>query len=162
MHKPAPEAFLTGAFEACELKVAEEITSNRSQTPQQSSYKAHSPTSSTNYCTYIYVQLEKIANHQNPPTTNQVFPTMCHFCKAGCMFWLWQVYTFPSLLAKVRAFHTLLSTLKLDLSNHHSLTANWISICTLFPPNKSMPRWVLLHGTKITYQPFREVSDVHR
>lgn len=39
MHKPAPEAFLTGVFEACELKAAEEPTSN---TSQQSSYKAHS------------------------------------------------------------------------------------------------------------------------
>lgn len=61
MHKPVEthKAFLTGAFEACELKAATETTSNRSQTPQQSSYQTHSTTSSTNYHTYTYVKSGK-------------------------------------------------------------------------------------------------------
>lgn len=145
-----------------QLKAAKETTSNGSQTPQQSSYQVHSPTSSTNYHTYIHVKSGKNPQYRNLPTAKQVFPTRCHFHKAVCMFWLWQLYTFPPLLAKVRVFHTLLSTFKCDLSNHHSRTANRISVCTLFPPNKTISRWVSQNGTKITYQPFREVSDVHR
>lgn len=140
MHKPVPEAFLTAAFEACELKAAEETTSNRSQTHSSLHTRpTHLHRQPITVLTYMS-NLEKIPKHQTPPPTNQVFPTMCHFCKVGCMFWLWQVYTFPSLLAKVRTFHTLNSTLKHDLSNHHSPTANRISTCIHFPPNKTMAR----------------------
>lgn len=116
MHKPAPEAFLTGAFEACELKAAKETTSNRSQTPQQSTNQAHSPTSSTNYCTYIHVKSGKNPKPSKPSHHQASFPNHVSLPQSCLHVLLWQLSTFPSLLAKVRAFHTLLSTLKHDLS----------------------------------------------